>query len=273
MTEEAGQGLKSLDTALGVLAFMARCDGPMTLTDIARSCAMPPSKLHRYLSSFVSAGLVKQEGRSGRYDLGPEAMQLGLASIARHDFVNTTADGLPELTLQTGMTALLAVWANDEAIVVRWQRGISPTVTSIGLGSSMPLLTSATGRVFLAYGSDIATRKARDRELRRAARKPSLLPDIPATGAGLDSLRDRIRDEGYARVDGDFIPGLVAAAAPIIDWQGEAQAVVTLVGVAPETVRPDAPEIATLLNFCRTCSVVRAPSAATGSSRRVRVAT
>lgn len=258
MTEEVGHGLKSLDTALGVLAFMARRDGPLTLSDIARGCDMPPSKVHRYLASFVIAGLVRQEGRSGRYDLGPEAMQLGLAAIGRHDFVNSSADGLPELALQTGMTAMLAVWANDGATVVRWQRGISPTVTSIGLGTTLPLLTSATGRVFLGYGPQAAIRKARETELRRASRNPSLLPDVPATSAGLETLRDTIRNQGYARVDGDFIPGLVAAAAPILDWQGEAQASVTIVGVDPATIAPDSPQVAALLEFCAGCSVVRA---------------
>ncbi len=67
MTDDSGQGhgLKSLDAALGVLAFMARQDGSLSLTEIARACDMPHSKIHRYLASFVDAGLVKQEGRSG----------------------------------------------------------------------------------------------------------------------------------------------------------------------------------------------------------------
>lgn len=258
MSDDTGHGLKSLDTALGVLAFMARQDGPMTLSDVARSCAMPPSKVHRYLASFVNAGLVKQEGRSGRYDLGPEAAQLGLAAIARHDFVNIAADGLAELAISTGMTALLAVWANGGATVVRWQRGISPSVTSIGLGSTLPLLTSATGRAFLAFAPQESIRKARDSELRRAARQQSFLPDILATAAGVDGLRNDIRNQRFSHVDSNFVPGLVAASAPILDWQGEAQAVVTLIGVEPKDIRADSDKIAALLEFCAARSVQRA---------------
>ena len=48
-----------------------------------------------------------QSGRSGRYSLGPFAAQLGLAALSRNDFVNRAADGLEELCLQSGMTALL----------------------------------------------------------------------------------------------------------------------------------------------------------------------
>lgn len=257
MADETTHGLTSLDTALGVLNYMARQSGPLTLSEIARSCGMPPSKTHRYLASFVNAGLVRQEGKSGRYDLGPSAMQLGLAAIARHDFVNHTADGLPGLAGDTSMTVLLAVWANGGATVVRWERGVTPTVTSMGLGTTLPLLNSATGRIFLAWAPKAAVQATVERELRRAARNPALVPDMTPTKAGAAELASSIRANGFASVDSQFIPGLVAAAAPILDWQGEAQAVVTLVGVDPAAIVPGAPEIEALLAFCRDHSVVR----------------
>ena len=236
MADESASGLKSLDSALGVLTYMARRDGPLTLSEIARDCDMPPSKVHRYLSSFVAAGLMRQEGRSGRYDLGPEAMQIGLGAIARNDFVNRTADGLPDLAARTQMTALLAVWGNGGATVVRWERGVSPTVTSMGLGTNLPLLNSATGRVFLAWGPPLMIRDAQASALRSAARNPALLPDISPTRADVARLTGDIRARGYASVDGQFIPGLVAIAAPVLDWQDEVQTAVTLVGIDPDSV-------------------------------------
>lgn len=257
MADENGSGLKSLDAALEVLTFMARQNGPLTLSEIGRNCGMPLSKVHRYLASFVHAGLARQEGRSGRYDLGPEAMQLGLAALGRNDFVNRAADGLPELALKTSMSVLLAVWANNGATIVRWERGITPTVTSMGLGTTLPLLNSATGRVFLAWAPKLAIESARDSELRRAARNPALLPDITPSKSCIAELARQIRERGFASVDGQFIPGLVAAAAPILDWQGEAEAAVTVFGVDPKGILPGAPAVEALLEFCRRCSVVR----------------
>ncbi|WP_188076551.1 IclR family transcriptional regulator [Aurantimonas sp.] len=257
MAEEHASGLKSLQAALSVLTFIARQNGPMTLSEIARNCGMPVSKVHRYLASFMQAGLARQEGRSGRYDLGPAAMQLGLAALARNDFVNRTADGLPDLALETSMTALLSVWANEGATVVRWERSVSPVVTSMGLGTTLPLLTSATGRVFLAWAPRAPIQATLDSELRRAARNPALFPDVAPTRAGIAQLTGDIRERGYATVDGQFIPGLVAAGAPILDWQGEVQAAVTLVGVDPASVLPDALPVQTLLAFCRSRSVMR----------------
>lgn len=252
-----GQGLKSLDTALGVLALMARFNGPRSLSDIARECNMPPSKIHRYLASFVHAGLVKQEGRSGRYDIGPEAMQLGLAAIARHDFVNYAADRLNELCNETGMTVLLSVWANEGATVVRWERGTTPTDTSMGLGTTLPLLNSATGRAFLAWAPEKAVENAKETQLRRASRNPSIIPDLTPTKAGISEMVKKTRERGFASVEGKFIPGLVAAAAPVLDWQYEAQAVITLVGVDPAAIAPGATAVEALLAYCRDRSVTR----------------
>lgn len=262
MSEEnsQGQGLKSLDTALGVLAILARCSGPRSLSDIARACDMPPSKVHRYLASFVQAGLVKQEGRSGRYDIGPEALQLGLAAMARHDFVNTAADGLGTLCDETGMTVLLSVWANEGATVVRWERGPTPTDTSMGLGTTLPLLNSATGRAFLAWAPAKAVENAKETQLRRAARNPSSIPDLTPTKAGISAMVRKTRECGFASVEGKFIPGLVAVAAPILDWQKEAQAVITLVGVDPATIVPGATAVKALLAFCQKQSVTTALS-------------
>jgi DNA-binding IclR family transcriptional regulator len=252
-----GQGLKSLDTALAVLAYLAAQAGPQSLSEIGRGCAMPPSKVHRYLASFVAAGLVQQQGRSGRYDLGPAAMQLGLAALARHDFVNAAADGLSELSAETGMTVLLSVLANQGATVVRWERGASPTDTSMGLGTTLPLMNSATGRVFLAWGPPRAVAPIRDAQLRRLAKRPAMLHDLEPTKAGADELVRRIRERRFASVEGRFIPGLVAAAAPILDWQGEAQAAVTLVGIDPDTIATQSPQIKRLLQYCTTRSVIR----------------
>lgn len=257
MPHPTGHGLTSLDAALGVLAHLATLDAPSQLSDIARACGMPPSKVHRYLASFVSAGLVRQEGRSGRYDLGPAALQLGLAALARHDFVNAAADGLAGLSIETGMTVLLSVWANRGATVVRWERGSTPTDTSMGLGTTLPLLNSATGRVFLAWGPQRAIAPGVEGQLRRLAKHPGLCGDFEPTKAGIKALADGTRARGYAFVEGRFIPGLVAAAAPVLDWQGEAQAAITLVGIDPAAVTPGSPQTECLLAYCARKSVLR----------------
>ena len=235
-------GLQSLDTALHVLKVLSAQPGPVALSDLARQSDLPLSKVHRYLASFAQAGLVQQAGKSGKYDLGPGALRLGLAAMTRLDFVNQTADRLPDLVAQTGLTALLCVWSQTGAIVVRWERAANHVVTALGLGSTLPLLNSATGRVFLAYAPEALTRDLLEREMEG---RPDT--DIPA-------LRETTRANGYASVAGDLIPGLAAIAAPVLDWQGEAQASITLIGTDPAILRPETGAIDQLKEVCRALS-------------------
>jgi hypothetical protein len=101
-------GIQALDAALTVLRVLRSFDGPATLSDIAREAGMPPSKVHRYLASFMHAGLAVQKERSGRY-VGPEAAELGVAAISRNNFVVRAAEGLKSWPKAPGKRA--AVWA------------------------------------------------------------------------------------------------------------------------------------------------------------------
>jgi DNA-binding IclR family transcriptional regulator len=254
--ERQSGGIQSLDAALYVLNTIASVYDPVTLSDLARACSMPPSKIHRYLSSFLKAGLIQQTGRSGRYLLGPAALQLGLAAIGRHDFVNAAADGLDELSSNTGMTALLCIWGSAGATVVRWERAPAPTVTSLGLGTTLPLLTSATGHAFLAWAPPAMVDGVRESELRRLKKSPTFAADFDFSREGVQQLVSAIRSQGYASVDGRFIPGLVAIAAPILDWQDQAQAIVTLIGTDPASIIATSAEVGELIAFCRSRSVL-----------------
>ncbi|MCB1340912.1 MAG: IclR family transcriptional regulator [Pseudooceanicola sp.] len=235
MDEDGAQGgLQSLDAALALLLRLAQAPSAQSLSDLARAAGMPPSKAHRYLASFAHAGLVRQAGRSGKYDLGPAALDLGLAALARLDFVNRAADRLADLVAETGLTALLCVWSENGPVVIRWERSSRHMVTALGLGSTLPLLNSATGRVFLAFAPPALT----------AGR-------LAVEGGGGEALRARTRADGYASVTGDLIPGLAAIAAPVLDWQGEAQASVTLIDTDPARAAPESPALAALLRFCK----------------------
>jgi len=248
-------GTQALDSALALLLAMTAYREPVSLSELARSCRIQPSKAHRYLASFMHAGLVEQTGKSGRYFLGAEALRLGLAAMTRHDFVNAAADGLPDLSGETGLTALLTVLGNEGATVVRWERARSPVATVMGLGSTLPLLNSASGRVFLTWGPQEPIKAMCEAEIQGLKRRPSLVPGLDTSARGIEALRRQTREAGFAHVDGKVIPGLVAIAAPVLDWQDQAQAAVTLVGTDPAILDAGSPEVAALKTYCAERSV------------------
>jgi DNA-binding IclR family transcriptional regulator len=261
-------GIQALDAALSVLRVLRSFDGPATLSDIAREAGMPPSKVHRYLASFIHAGLAVQKERSGRYDLGREAAELGVAAISRNNFVLRASEELEDLALATGQAALLAVWSHNGPTVVRLERGPNLTTTSIGLGSTFSLLNSATGRVFLAYLPPQQLTARLQNELERTAAAGLSWPDLTPEPASVEALRTKVRHERIAYVDGRFIPGLCAISSAITNWQDEIELAVTLFGTHRELLQPDSAARAALIDFAARHSII--PPAQFGNSRDAR---
>lgn len=254
MTERVAGGIQSLDAALSLLKILAASRTAMTLTDLARAADMPATKAHRYLASFAAAGFVEQRERSGRYDLGPASLSIGVSAMVRNDAINRAADALPNLVEDTGLTALLSIWGDHGPTVVRWERAAAFFVTSLGLGTTMPLLNSATGRVFLAFLPKPVLQDMLRRELALAKKRPDAFRDTRTDPPGLEDLAGRTRDDGFASVDGRFIPGLAAIAAPVLDWQGEAVFTVTLIGTDAAITAPDGEAVRALRTFCTSFS-------------------
>ena len=223
-----GRSVQSVETSVRILRALARGGGPMALSDLAAKLDMPAAKLHRYLASFVDAGMVDHR-RSGSYDLGPVAAEIGMAAVARVDVVNRAADALPALVEDTGCTAMLSVWGSRGPTVVRWERARVPLVTVLGIGSVLPILRTATGRAFIAYLPERVVEEA-------------LLSDAEGgTEAEVAAIRNSVRETGLATADQTFIPGLFALARPVLDLQGHAEAVVTLIATQRSLLDEDGP--------------------------------
>jgi len=211
------RGVQSVEISVGILSALARAGRPLTLSELSASVGMAPAKVHRYMASFVETGMVEHR-RSGTYDLGPRAAEIGIAAVARVDVVNRVADALPALVDRTGATAMLSVWGSGGPTVVRWERADPPLVTALGVGSVLPLMRSATGHAFLAWLPE------------RLVAERARTEGGPADAAELAGLRERLRGQHITQAEQSFIPGLYALAAPVLDMQGQAAAVVTVIG-------------------------------------------
>ena len=239
MTKGKRRGIQSIDTGIRLLEVLEKADGPLALKELSAKADLDPSSAHRYLASFVRCGLVRQEADS-RYDFGPLALHIGLAAVRRIDTVQLTERALPELVAQTGHTALLTVWSNRGPTVVHWQRGPTPFVTNLGLGSVLPISRSATGTIFVAFLPATVTSDALNAEARRES----------VDREALARAVERARKNRLASVDNSVIPGLAAVSSPVLQWNGEAAASVTLIGPDHELAKLTHPAALALRKFC-----------------------
>ena len=208
------------------------------LRDLAAGAGMSAAKAHRYLVSFQRMGLVMQDPVSTRYDLGPAALRLGLASLARIDAVKLGRERIPDLLAETGHTLAIAVWGNQGPTMVHWAEAPQSVPVTLRLGDVMPLLTSATGRCFAAFmpreGRDGERIPAMIRdELARLKQLPTTglpLPDLPRTQAEVQAVLQETRSRGLGRVVHSLLPGVGGFCAPVFDAQGRLAMGLVLLG-------------------------------------------
>ncbi|MCS4502730.1 HTH-type transcriptional regulator KipR [wastewater metagenome] len=223
--ERAQQGVRSVETGLALVAALGAADTGLGLGCLARRAGMAPAKAHRYLVSLVRAGLVEQHPETGHYDLGPLALELGMAALRRLDIVRLADATLHRLRDDLDETVLFAVWGNRGPTVVRWLESSEAVTVNVRLGSVMPLCRSATGRAFLAWGARRVIEPLLDAELAAA--------DDPEVERGrMEALAAQTRSDGVSTVAGDLLPGVAAVAAPVFDHQDEVAGVVTALGYA-----------------------------------------
>jgi DNA-binding IclR family transcriptional regulator len=211
-------GIQSVEVGFALLDAMAKAPGPLMLRDLAAAAGMSAAKAHRYLVSFQRLALVVQDAGSTRYDLGPAALKLGLASLSRLDAIKLARERSAQLREEIGHTLALAVWGNHGPTIVHWDEPPQAVTVNLRLGDVMPLLSSATGRCFAAWAPPEAIAPMLREEMARAQRQGR--QDIPTTMAGVQRLLEEVRSHGLARVVDVLLPGIVGFCAPVFDSDG-----------------------------------------------------
>ena len=211
-------GIQSVEVGFTLLQALGDAEGPLMLRDLARAANMSAAKAHRYLVSFQRLQLVVQDGASTRYDLGPAALKLGLASLERLDAVKLARERVAQLMEEVGHTLALAVWGNHGPTIVHWEESPSAVTVNLRLGDVMPLLSSATGLCFAAYAPKDAIAPMLKEEMTRAQKQGR--GDVPTTMTDIRALLDEVRRRGASRVVDTLLPGIIGFCVPVFDSDG-----------------------------------------------------
>ncbi len=218
-------GVQSVTVAARILNALAKAGGRVALKALAAETGLARAKAHRYLHSLRAAGLVSQQADTSLYQLGPQAIAIGLAALRGVNPVAEVCNALPPLRDNINQTVTAAVWSEAGPILVAMQESDHWLTMNIRIGSRLPVLTTAIGRVFLAYlpEPDVAALVAAERKTAQAQGT-----ELPSA----DEMRDltaEIRRRRLARIPSPLVSGIDALAAPVFDFTNKLVAVVCLV--------------------------------------------
>ncbi len=222
------------------------------LRDLARLADIAPAQAHPYLVSYRKLGLVRQEEDTGRYQLAPFALTLGITRMRTTDPFRLASDAVIELSKDTGLNVALVVWGTFGPTVVMVQEIGNQLNMKTRPGTVYSLTGTASGRVFAAFLPEAVAK-----ETMRIERKNN--PDSDRVGKARPLTKTEtksIRDAGYAVIDDPPVPGINAISAPVFDYSGQVQYAVTLIGhESMLKMTPDSEYIPVLLEATQNLSL------------------
>jgi DNA-binding IclR family transcriptional regulator len=214
--------------------------GPLSLKEIALRTGMAAGHAHQYLASFAMLDLVGQDPESGRYELGPYALTLGLAAFRRLDVLELAKVPMRRLERESAQTVLLSIWANHGPTIIACLLGAEPLALRLMVGYVMST-QSTSGRIFLAHLPKWKTRPITQNERHDGTKLPK------ATEADLK----KIITGGISEIRLGRTDGYASIAAPVRNHSGELCAALTLAGTNAQFERKQQ-ELAAMLKSAAT---------------------
>jgi len=227
MEEKSRRGIQSFEVGSHLLIELARHVKPMALKDLAKVSGMSTGKAHPYLVSFLKVGFVTQDA-SGCYELGPLALQLGLARLQRLDAVKEASPLSEAVAAKPEQSVAVAVWGNLGPTIVRLEEPIHPLHVNLRTGTVMSLAYTATGRLFGAYMPPKVVEKMIAEDIARQGGRSDGV--VLMTSAQVEEAIAETRRRGLSRTIGQPIPGINAFCAPVFDAAGHLVLGITAMG-------------------------------------------
>ncbi len=223
-------GVQAADTLLKVLSAFIDDESEFMLKTLAARSGMPPAKAHRYLVSLCRMNFVIQDPTSNRYRLGAAALRLAFATRGTINASVVARPLMADICSVLRHSVVLSVWQPTGPTVVLSEIPPGPLGFVVREGTTLPLLRSATGRVFASWLPNERTETLIAAELGQL--KSALIEGCPTTNDEVQRLLADIRSIGLARATGQLNPGAHALAAPVFDAAGDISAVISVLGPA-----------------------------------------
>lgn len=209
--------------SLSVLAVLAAEGRPMTLADVAARLSLPKATAHRLCAQLLEAGYLMRGLDDRELLVGPALQQLALDTLNHGTVRGLRHQVLTDLVAEVGETCNFTTLDGAAVLYLDRVEAPWPWRLTLDVGVHVPLHCTASGKLFLAL---MAPRK------RRALLDGiALAPMTARTLISTDALEEACREvatRDYALDREEFIPGLVAAAVPVRDAQGEVRAAIAV---------------------------------------------
>lgn len=217
--------------ALKLFAYVARAPEPPMLAELSRAVSLPKPTSYRLAHLLESAGYLYKDPHTLRYSVGP-----GFEGVALCGLRNGGAGGARRLIMEgiakrLGSRVNFVVLRAGELEFVEWVDSTSALRVDLRPETRVPIHCSASGKLLMAH----ASQALRQRFLKSAPFR-SYTPRTITGARALEQEFERIRGQGYAEDDQEYLIGVNCLAVPVRN--DEHEVVAALATMAPAAVLP-----------------------------------
>lgn len=214
----AAQKATSLRRGISLLLALASDEGAgrggVGVVRLSELLGHDKSQVSRSLTTLAEYGLVERDPRTLGFSLGSQFFALAAQASDRR-LLESAPPLLAGLVARLGESAHLTVLQGAAVLTLRSEGPPHALQAADWVGQVVPAYCSASGRALLLDSSNA--------ELEQRFAGIELEPFGPKTVRSVGELAARIAScaqRGYALVDEELELGLVAAAAPVRDFEG-----------------------------------------------------
>ncbi len=220
---EDGETSSGIARALQVVFAVAESPEPdVGVSELARTLGYSKTVVHRIVRTLVSTGFFVVDERTRRYRLGPGAVSVGLAALARMEVPRIAQPYMEQLVARTAETATLSARYGDQRMYLAQVLSPQEIRMAVPLGQLFPLHVGGSSKAILASldADELATYL--DRTLTGTV-------SLTSREELEDELR-RIRRRGYAVSRGERQVDAGSVAAPVFDATGRVYGSLSICG-------------------------------------------
>ncbi|MBB2975723.1 IclR family pca regulon transcriptional regulator [Microbacterium endophyticum] len=193
----------------------------LSLSEVSRRADITRAAAGRFLRTLESLGYVRN--RAGSYALTPRVLELGFSYLSALSLPEVLQPHLERLSHDVNESVSAAVLDGGDIVYVARVPTRRIMSVSILIGTRFPAHATSMGRVLLAGLAETDASAA----LGVADLRP--LTDKTVTDAReLAEELVRVRQQGWALVDGELETGLRSIAAPVFDRSGAVVAAINI---------------------------------------------
>lgn len=217
----------SLSRGLQVMEILASNPDGMTLTEMSERAGLTRAGARRFLLTLVASGYATQDGR--KFLLSPRLLTLSRTWISGSSLWSFAEPFMRALSQQLNESCSAAILADEDVVYVARVAGRRILSVALHVGTRLPALSTAMGRMLLTGLSEL--------DLKAFLARAKMHPSTPKTITDRNELLRVILEagkRGYATMDEELEIGLRSIAVPIRDRDG---VIVAAINISAQSVR------------------------------------